>query len=107
MAAGVRFDIDVPSGPLISTVEGGVALRNATPFLVVGGGIRVISTSGGMERGVAPMRDLHCAELVKGRRGAGRENAGMRKSGSTIVRNEGRQARLLIVPTCAEGKVKS
>ena len=80
-----RFDSYLPNGPLISTFCGGATLRIATPLFDRGGGSRVTSTSGGMERGAAPMRDLHCAELVKPRHRSGVASAGTRKSGRPTV----------------------
>ena len=74
--------LNIPSGPSTSTICGGSALVIA--FLVGGGSRRRRLTSGGIDNGAPPIRDLHREEHEKKRVVGVATKAGRRKSGTSI-----------------------
>ena len=74
--------LNIPSGPSTSTTRGGSALLIA--FFAEGGSSRRRLTSGGIDNGALPIRDLHRVEHEKERVGGVATKAGRRKSGIAI-----------------------
>jgi hypothetical protein len=76
------WGIQVPKGPLISTIFGGSFIV-VVPFLFAGGSRTRSSTSAGSDSGAPPIRDLHFDVLEKGLDVRVGDSAGTRKSGSS------------------------